>query len=228
MTAPRRRCWVAWSSGKDSALALHEARRDPGLEVVGLLTTTDRTADAVTMHGVPTGLVEAQARALGLPLEVVALPQPCPDDEYGRRMAEALGRARAQDVEMVVFGDLHLADVRAYREASMRASGLEPVFPLWGRPPAETARRIVDAGIEAVVVCVDGDRLDPALVGRRYDHDLLADLPDDVDPCGENGELHTFVVDGPDFARPVPVRPGAVTNDGRFARVDLAPDPGPG
>lgn len=222
---PVRRAWVAWSSGKDSALALHDALADPGLEVVGLLTTLDEASDAVTMHAVPRALVEAQADALGLPLHVVAVPQPCPDGEYQRRMGAAIDRARADGVEVVVFGDLHLADVRAYREEAMAGSGIEPVFPLWQEPIDQVAARIVDLGLAPVVTCVDTTQLDAAFVGRRYDRAFLADLPGGVDPCGENGEIHTFVTDGPAFAHPVPVTigPPSVAPDGRFARVHLSP-----
>jgi uncharacterized protein (TIGR00290 family) len=219
-----RRAWVAWSSGKDSALALHDALADPALEVVGLLTTLDEASDAVTMHAVPRALVEAQAAALGLPLHVVLVPQSCPDGEYQRRMGAAIDVARADGVTVVVFGDLHLADVRAYREEAMAGSGIEPVFPLWEQPVAEVAARIVDLGLAPVVTCVDTSQLDASFVGRRYDHAFLADLPPGVDPCGENGEIHTFVTDAPAFAHPVEVAVGAPTTvDGRFTRVALTP-----
>ncbi|HEX7131399.1 MAG TPA: hypothetical protein VF228_02435 [Iamia sp.] len=222
MTEPRR-AWVAWSSGKDSALALHDALADPGLAVVGLLTTTSEATAAVTMHEVPRMLVEAQARALGLPLHVVSVPDPCPDDVYQQRMGDALDRARADGVTVVVFGDLHLADVRAYREEAMAGSGLDPVFPLWDQPVDQVAARIVDLDLAPVVTCVDTEQLDAAFVGRTYDRSLLADLPAGVDPCGEHGELHTFVTDGPAFAHPVPVSVGPPRTDGRFARVALTP-----
>ncbi|QYG95350.1 adenine nucleotide alpha hydrolase [Iamia sp. SCSIO 61187] len=214
---------MAWSSGKDSALALHDALDDRGLEVVGLLTTLDQVSAAVTMHDVPRALVEAQAAALGLPLHVVEVPQPCPDGEYRRRMDVALDAARADGVTVVVFGDLHLADVRAYREEAMAGSGLDPVFPLWDEPVDQVAGRIIDLGLAAVVTCVDTDQLDARFVGRTYDRDLLADLPAGVDPCGENGELHTFVTDGPAFAHPVPVAVGPPRTGDRFARVRITP-----
>jgi len=221
MSEPRR-AWVAWSSGKDSALALHDALADPTLAVVGLLTTTDEASDAVTMHDVPRALVAAQALALGLPLHVVEVPQPCPDGEYQRRMAAALDIARADGVTAVVFGDLHLADVRTYREEAMAGSGLDPVFPLWEEPVDQVAGRIIDLGLAPVVTCVDTEQLDARFVGRAYDRALLAELPTGVDPCGEYGELHTFVTDGPAFAHPVAVAVGPPRlDDGRFARVAL-------
>lgn len=220
-----RRAWVAWSSGKDSALALHDALADPALEVVGLLTTIDQASAAVTMHAVPRVLVAAQAAALGLPLHVVEVPSPCPDDLYRERMEAALSVARAEGVTAVVFGDLHLADVRAYREEAMDGSGLVPVFPLWEQPVDDVAARIVDLGLAPVVTCVDTEQLDASFVGRAYDRSLLADLPAGVDPCGENGEIHTFVTDGPAFSHPVPVSigPPTLAPDGRFARVALTP-----
>lgn len=218
-----RRAWVAWSSGKDSALALHDALADPGLEVVGLLTTLDEASAAVTMHGVPRALVEAQAGALGLPLHVVEVPQPCPPELYDQRMEVAIDAARAEGVTVVVFGDLHLADVRAFREANMAGSGIDPVFPLWEEPVDQLAARIVDLGLAPVVTCVDTEQLDARFVGRRYDRAFLAELPPGVDPCGENGEIHTFVTDGPAFAHPVPVTIGAPDlTDPRFARVPLS------
>lgn len=222
MSGPRR-AWVAWSSGKDSALALHDALADPGLEVVGLLTTIDETSAAVTMHAVPRTLVEAQASALGLPLHVVAVPSPCPDQLYRERMGAALDAARADGVTAVVFGDLHLADVRAYREEAMAGSGLDPVFPLWEQPIDEVAARIVDLGLTPIVTCVDTEQLDASFVGRAYDRSFLADLPAGVDPCGENGEIHTFVTDAPAFSHPVPVTIGPPTVEDRFARVALRP-----
>ncbi len=218
-----QRAWVAWSSGKDSALALHDALDDPSLAVVGLPTTPDEAPAAVTMHDVPRALVEAQAEALGLPLHVVEVPQPCPDGEYQRRMGAALDAARADGVTVVVFGDLHLADVRAYREEAMTGSGIDPVFPLWDEPVDRVAGRIVDLGLAPVVTCVDTEQLDARFVGRPYDRALLADLPAGVDPCGENGEPHTFVTDGPAFARPVRVAVGDPVIVGRFARVALTP-----
>lgn len=223
MTAAPRRAWVAWSSGKDSALALHDALADPTLAVVGLLTTLDEASAAVTMHGVPRTLVEAQAVALGLPIHVVDVPQPCPAEEYELRMEAALDVARADGISVVVFGDLHLADVRAYREDAMAGSGFEPVFPLWEEPVDRVAERIVDLGLAPVVTCVDTEQLDARFAGRAYDRELLAELPAGVDPCGENGEIHTFVTDGPAFAHPVPVTVGPPTFDGRFARVALSP-----
>lgn len=220
---PRRRAWMSWSSGKDSALALHEARAAGRVDVVGLLTTVNAEAGRVAMHGVRRSLLEAQAESLGLPLHVVELPWPCPNDVYEARMAAAIGVARDAGVESVVFGDLFLQDVRTYRERALDGTGLDPVFPLWGRPTGALAREILEAGVRAVVTCADLAQGARDVAGRWYDAALLAELPPDVDPCGERGEFHTLVVDGPGFARPLDVVVGeTVVRDG-FAFADVVP-----
>jgi uncharacterized protein (TIGR00290 family) len=220
---PRRRAWMSWSSGKDSALALHEARTAGEVDVVGLLTTVNAVADRVAMHGVRRTLLEAQAHALGLPLRVVELPWPCPNDAYEARMAAAVAEARDVGVEAVVFGDLFLEDVRRYRERSLEGSGLEPLFPLWGEPTGALARRMLARGIRAVVTCTDLGQGARGLAGRWFDEAFLDALPPGVDPCGERGEFHTLVVDGPGFARPLDVVVGeTVVRDG-FAYADVTP-----
>jgi uncharacterized protein (TIGR00290 family) len=190
--------WLSWSCGKDSAYALGERP-----EVTGLFTTV--SAGRVPVHGVPRELVEAQAAALGLPLHVVELPWPCPDAEYERRTGEALAAARAAGADTVVYGDLFLADIRAYRERTLAGTGLRPEFPLWGRPTGPLARDMIAAGLRAVVVSVDPARVPADLAGHEFDEEFLAALPEGVDPCGERGEFHTFVTDGPGFRAPVPV-----------------------
>jgi uncharacterized protein (TIGR00290 family) len=218
------RTWVSWSSGKDSTLALAEARADPELEVVGLLTTLNGSADRVAMHAVRRELLLAQADAVGLPVHQVELPWPCGNGEYQRLMADAVAVARSAGVTRMVFGDLFLADVRAYREEALAGHGIEPVFPLWGRPTSELAGEMFDRGIRATITCVDPRQLDAAYAGRAFDHDLLAALPDGVDPCGENGEFHTFVHDGPGFAAPLDVRVGEVVERDGFVFADVLPD----
>jgi uncharacterized protein (TIGR00290 family) len=215
------RGWMSWSSGKDGALAL-QAVRD-AVDVVGLLTTLDGGTGQVPVHGVPNELVRAQARALGLPLHVVELPWPCPNDVYEARTAQALAGALREGVDRLVFGDLHLRDVREYRERALSGSGVEPVFPLWGRPTAELAARIVRSGLRAVVVSVDLARVPAELAGRWFDERFLAELPAGIDPCGEHGEFHTFVVDGPGFAAAVDVEVGAVVEREGFAVAELGP-----
>ena len=219
----RPKALVAWSSGKDSAFALHEARRRGRgeLDIVGLLTTLTEDYRRVSMHGVREELLDLQAEALGLPCRKVRIPAGCVNADYERAMGDAVAAARAEGIERVVFGDLFLEDVRAYRERMLAGSGIEPVFPLWGRPTAELAAEMVASGLEARIVCVDPRRLPASFAGRRFDAAFLAELPDGVDPCGENGEFHTCVTDGPMFDRPVrAVRGETVTRDG-FVFTDL-------
>ena len=213
--------WMSWSSGKDSALALHEARRRDDVDVVGLLTTVNTTADRVAMHAVRRTVLEAQAAALGLPLHVVELPWPCPNEVYEQQMSAAVAAATGAGVERMIFGDLFLADIRAYREQMLAGSGLAPMFPLWQRPSDELAREMLTSGIRAVLTCVDLRLLPASLAGRWYDETLLADLPDGIDPCGENGEFHTFVVDGPGFAHALDVEVGEIVERDGFAFADV-------
>lgn len=221
MTAPK--AVLSWSSGKDCAFALLEARRLGLAEVVAVLTTTNEAADRVAMHGTRATLLARQVAALGLPLIEVPLPWPCTNEDYAARMTVAMDRVRATGATAMVFGDLFLQDVRAYREAQLAPLGIAALFPLWGRPTGPLAREMIAAGIEARLVTVDPKHLDPSFCGRAFDAGLLADLPPGVDPCGENGEFHTAVTAGPMFAAPIPVALGeTVTRDG-FVYTDLAP-----
>jgi uncharacterized protein (TIGR00290 family) len=221
MTGPA--AWLSWSSGKDSLLALHTIRSTGDVAVVGLLTTVNSTADRVAMHAVRRVLLEAQADALGLPVHVVELPWPCPNDVYEQRMAAAIEAATLAGVHRLVFGDLFLEDIRAYREASLAGTGMTPLFPLWRHPTADVAREIVGLGVRAVITCVDPQQAPAELAGRWYDEELLADLPAGVDPCGENGEFHTFVTDGPGFARPLDVTVGEIVERDGFVFADVLP-----
>lgn len=224
MTAARRpSAWVSWSSGKDSAFALHVVRSTTDVDVVGLLTTVNATAERVAMHAVRRVLLEAQAASLGLRCHVVELPWPCPNAVYEERMTGAVDAAVAAGVERMVFGDLFLADIRAYREQQLIGTGLSPVFPLWGRRTDALAREILDVGIRAVITCVDPSQAPPEIAGRWFDQSLLDQLPDSVDPCGENGEFHTFVVDGPGFAYPLDVTVGDVVERDGFVFADVVP-----
>jgi len=220
---PPKRLWMAWSSGKDSAFALHVLRQRPDLEVCGLLTTVHETHGRVAMHAVRRELLLAQAEAAGLPLVEVPLPSPCPNDVYEAAMAKALGWARAHAVSGVAFGDLFLPDIRAYRERQMAATGLECRFPLWGRDTGDLAREMVAAGLRARLACVDPRAVPASFAGREFDRSLLDELPPGVDPCGENGEFHTFAWDGPMFARPVRVRGGETETRDGFVYADLLP-----
>jgi uncharacterized protein (TIGR00290 family) len=219
------RALVSWSSGKDSAWALHEVRRAGGVDVVGLLTTVTDPFSRVAMHAVREDLLDAQAAALRLPCRKVRLPWPCPNETYEARMAEALADARAAGVTHVVFGDLFLADIRAYREEKLAGTGIAPLFPLWGRDTAALARTMIEGGLRATLTCVDPRAVDARFAGRSFDERLLAELPAGVDPCGEKGEFHSFAWAGPMFDAPIPVAPGEVVERDGFVFADLVPAP---
>jgi uncharacterized protein (TIGR00290 family) len=214
---------MSWSSGKDSALALHRARTTHDLEVSRLLVTVNRAARRVSMHAVRLELLALQAERVGLPLHLVELPEHCPNDVYESAMGDAVASAVADGAELVVFGDLFLADVRRYREDRLAGTGVVPVFPLWDEPTDRLAREMLDAGVRAVLTCVDPSVLAPEFVGRPFDADLLADLPAGVDPCGERGEFHTFVWDAPGFRAPIPIDVGEPVEHDGFVFCDVLP-----
>ncbi len=218
--------WVAWSSGKDSAWALHRARLSGDVDIVGLLSTVTAPYDRVSMHGVRVSVLEEQARAAGLPLHKVFIPAPCPNEVYEAAMRSAMEEARGEGVSGVVFGDLFLADVRAYRQAQLAKVGMSAHFPLWGLNPASLAEEMIAGGLGAFVVCLDPRKTPRALAGHAFDHDFLASLPPGVDPCGENGEFHTCVHAGPMFSRPVPVRVGETVEREGFIFIDVLLDRG--
>jgi uncharacterized protein (TIGR00290 family) len=212
---------IAWSSGKDSAWALHEARRAGDCEIVGALTTVTETFGRVSMHGVREELLAAQLAAAGLAPTIVPIPFPCPNEVYEARMAAALADAKAKGVTRVIFGDLFLEDVRRYREEKLAGTGIAPMFPLWQRPTDALAREMIDAGVETYLACVDLKQLPKDFAGRRFDHALLDELPASADPCGEKGEFHSCVVAGPMLSRRIPVRVGEVVEREGFAFADL-------
>jgi uncharacterized protein (TIGR00290 family) len=220
----RQKVLLAWSGGKDSSLALHEIREAGELSVAALLTTVSEDYDRVSMHGIRRELLEIQARLMGYPLEVVLIPQTATSETYEARMRTLLEKWARRGVTGVAFGDLFLEDIRAYRERNLERVGMEAIFPLWGSDTTGLARRFIDLGFRALVTCVDGEALDGAFVGRDYDEQFLRDLPGSVDPCGENGEFHTFVYDGPLFPKPIDVVRGeAVLRENRFYFCDLLP-----
>jgi len=212
---------LAWSSGKDSAWTLHCLLKASEVRVVGLLTTFNAAFDRVAMHAVRRELVEAQAESVGLPLQAVPLPWPCSNQDYERIMGEVSRSAAAQGVEAIAFGDLFLADIRAYRERQLAGTGLEPLFPLWQIPTDELAREMIRSGLRAKLTCVDPKVLAPDFAAREFDARLLDDLPKNVDPCGENGEFHSFVYDGPMFLKPVAIRTGEIVERDGFVFADL-------
>ncbi len=220
-----KRVLLSWSSGKDSAWTLGVLRQDPGVTVVGLLTTFNESADRVAMHAVRHVLVEAQARAAGLPLWPVMLPWPCSNDVYEARMQQAIDRARREGVTHMAFGDLFLEDIRAYRETKLAGTGIDPLFPIWTtqNETPQLAREMLAAGLQAVLTCVDPKQLDARFVGRAFDAEFLAELPAQTDPCGERGEFHSFCWAGPMFRQPISISVGEpVLRDG-FWFADVTP-----
>ncbi len=223
-STPPSHILLSWSGGKDSALALHTLRADPSYEVIGLLTSVTRGYDRISIHGVRRSLLEAQAESVGLSLQVIELDQQSSNDAYESAFHAGLVAARHAHpaVRHIAFGDLFLADVRAYRERLVAATDWTPVFPLWKLDTTALAHRFIDDGFAARLVCVDTTQLDGAFAGRAFDHAMLADLPPEADPCGERGEFHTFVSDGPGFSRPIHYQVGErVLRDERFMYCDL-------
>ena len=218
-----RRVLLSWSGGKDSAWALHVLSRTPDLTVAALLTTFNEAHDRVAMHAVRRTLIEAQAEAAGIPLTPVMLPWPCSNAEYESRMAAACRRAVAAGIQAVAFGDLFLTDIRQYRERQLAGTGLDPLFPIWGLPTRELAHEMIATGLRARLTCIDPKVLSRDFAGREFDAALLADLPSGVDPCGENGEFHSFVYDGPMFQKPIPVTAGEILERDGFVFADLLP-----
>jgi uncharacterized protein (TIGR00290 family) len=213
----------SWSTGKDSAWTLHVLRQQPDIQVAALITTFNSEADRVAMHAVRRVLAETQAERTSLPLWAVELPWPCSNKEYEHRMSAVCQRAKDEGITAIAFGDLFLEDVRNYRIRQLEGSGLAPLFPLWQIPTDRLARQMITAGVKAKVTCVDPSKLPKAFVGRDYGMSFLADLPPQVDPCGENGEFHTFVYDAPVFARPIEVRCGEVVERDGFVFADVLP-----
>ncbi|PZC47241.1 MAG: Diphthamide synthase (EF-2-diphthine--ammonia ligase) [Chloroflexi bacterium] len=214
---------LSWSSGKDSAWALQTLRQQDEVEIAGLLTTVRQDSARIAMHEVRSELLEAQALATGLPLRTIPLPNPCSNAQYAAAMGPAMSDLVAMGVSLVAFGDLFLEDIRAYREERLTGTSVRPLFPLWGQPTDQLARTMLAAGLEATLTCVDANALDASFAGRSFDHALLADLPDSVDPCGELGEFHTFAHAGPMFQAPIPLTAGAISERDGFVYADLRP-----
>lgn len=214
----------AWSSGKDSAMALHEIRKNGEFDIAALMTTVTEDYDRVSMHGIRRVLVEQQAESIGLPLEKVLITKDTDNAQYEDRMRQFLTGYRDRGVTGVVFGDIFLEDLKKYREDKLAEVGMDAVFPIWKRDTKEMSRTFIDLGFRAVITCVDTEALDGKFSGREYDESFLADLPENVDPCGENGEIHSFVYDGPVFREPIKwTRGEVVLRDERFCFCDVLP-----
>jgi uncharacterized protein (TIGR00290 family) len=214
----KKRVLLSWSSGKDSAWTLYVLQQDPNVELVGLLTTFNEAVDRVAMHAVRHGIIDAQARAAGLPLWPVRIPSPCPNEIYEERMRAAMDDARVAGITHVAFGDLFLEDVRRYREERLAPTGIVPIFPLWGRPTKELAGEMIAGGLRATITCVDPKQLNRSFAGAQFEHSVF---PDGVDPCGERGEFHTCVTAGPMFAAPIETTTGEVLERDGFVFCDV-------
>lgn len=219
----RHKCWVSWSTGKDSAFALQETLKDPHLEVCALFSVVTKDFDRVSMHGIRKFLLEQQAKSLERPLIVVEIPEKCTNEIYEEKMKSLLNEARQHDIDTFIFGDLFLEDVRHYREKMLGGTGFTPLFPLWNYGTARLAKELIQSGYKAIITCIDSKKLSKDYVGREFDEAFLKDLPLDVDPCGERGEFHTFVYDGPIFKKPIEcIRDKVVEREGFFF-IDLLP-----
>lgn len=218
-----KRTLLSWSSGKDCAWALHKLRQDPHVDVVGLFCTVNQAFDRVVMHGVRVVLLQQQAANTGLPLHIIRIPSPCSNSEYASAMSAFVDSVRRENIECFAFGDLFLEDVRKYREDHLKGTGITPIFPLWGIPTDTLSREMIAGGLKAVTTCIDPKRISDRFAGRIYNASFLEDLPDNVDPCGEYGEFHTFSFDGPMFEKPVGFIPGETVLRDNFVFTDLLP-----
>jgi len=223
MANNRPKAWIAWSSGKDSAWSLHVARQKKEVDIVGMLTTVTGDYDRVSMHAVRTALLDAQAEAVGLPLYRVTIPAKCTNEIYESKMAEAMDAAKAAGVTHMVFGDLFLEEIRNYRVANLAKVGMSANFPLWRSDTRALAREMISAGLKAYLTCIDPRKMPRDLAGHAFDDDLLGRLPSGVDPCGENGEFHTFVYGGPMFRKEIPVKIGDTVEREGFVFTDVLP-----
>lgn len=214
---------LSWSSGKDSAWALHRLRQQPDVEVVGLFTTLNQRYDRVAMHAVRRKLLEQQAACAGLPLDLIEIPDPCSNEQYQHCMSEFVERCQQRSIDNFAFGDLYLEDIRSYREENLEGSGIGALFPLWGIPTDELAREMIKGGLRAHLTCVDPRQLPKEFAGRDFNCALLDELPEGVDPCGENGEFHSFVYAGPMFSDQIDVTPGEVVERDGFVFADMLP-----
>jgi uncharacterized protein (TIGR00290 family) len=219
----RKKTFLSWSSGKDSAWALHVMRQQPELRIAGLFTTVNQLYQRIAIHAVRLELLERQAEAVGLPLQIINLPYPCSNAQYETAMEKFVEESREAGIECMAFGDLFLQDIREYREARLAGTGITPLFPLWKMPTDMLAREMISSGLRAMISCVDPQQLPASFAGREFNEALLADLPGEVDRCGERGEFHTFAFDGPMFSKPVDIRVGEIVEREGFVYADLLP-----
>ncbi len=220
----KRKTLLSWSTGKDSAWALHVLQQTPNVEVVGLFCTVNKEFNRVAMHAVRIELLQQQAKSAGLPLHIIEIPNPCSNREYDDVMSSFVSDAKTENVEYFAFGDLFLEDVRRYREDRLKGTGITPIFPIWGMPTKELSKKMVSSGLKALITCVDPKRLTRDFAGREYNGSFLNDLPVDVDPCGENGEFHSFAFEGPMFQIPIGIKLGEIVHRDGFVFADVLPN----
>ncbi len=218
----KRKTLVSWSSGKDSAWALYKLQQETEIDLVGLFCTVNNEFNRVAMHAVRVELVQKQAESIGLPLEIIEIPYPCSNDIYEEIMALFVENAKKANIEHFAFGDLFLEDVRKYREEKLNGTGITPIFPIWGIPTDKLSKEMIGSGLKAVITCVDPKQIPKELIGREYNESFLNDMPEGVDPCGEKGEFHSFVFDGPMFKKHLEISVGNVVQRDGFVFVDVA------
>ncbi len=219
----RRKTLMSWSSGKDSAWALFKLQQNPEIHLVGLFCTVNKEYGRVAMHGVRVELLRKQAESIGLPLEIIEIPYPCSNAEYENIMGQFVERAKNDNIVHFAFGDLFLEEVRAYREEKLKGSGISPIFPIWGIPTNMLSREMISGGLKMVITCINPKQMPIELVGKEYDDNFLNSLPETVDPCGENGEFHSFVFDGPMFNEKLEINIGEIVHRDDFVFADVLP-----
>lgn len=219
----KKKTLLSWSSGKDSAWALHLLRQDPGIELLGLFTVLNQKYNRASMHATRLEMLHLQAEAVGLPIQTISIPDPCTNEQCDSIMRKFVNGSAGKGIECMAFGDLFLEDVRKYRQSQLKGTGIDPLFPLWGIPTGDLAEQMLSAGLEAYVSSVDLKKLPGRFAGQKWSRGLIAEFPEDCDPCGENGEIHTVVVDGPMFRKAVPVRVGDIVKWNGFAYADIIP-----
>jgi len=219
----RRKTLMSWSSGKDSAWALFQLQQNPEITLVGIFCTVNKEYDRVAMHGVRVELLRQQADSIGLPLEIIEIPYPCSNAEYEKIMGQFVERAKKDNIVHFAFGDLFLEEVRAYREEKLKGSGINPIFPIWGIPTDKLSREMISGGLKTVITCINPKQMPKELIGREFDENFLDSLPETVDPCGENGEFHSFVFDGPMFNEKLEIVVGDIVHRDNFVFADVLP-----
>ncbi len=219
----KRKTLMSWSSGKDSAWALHTLQQNPEIDLVGLFCTVNKEFDRVAMHGVRVELLQKQAKSIGLPLEIIEIPNPCSNADYEKIMGQFVETAKCDNIECFAFGDLFLEDIRNYREEKLKGSGIKAIFPIWGMPTDKLSREMIGSGMRAVITCIDPKQTPREFVGREFNESFLDSLPSTMDPCGENGEFHSFVFDGPMFNEKIEILMGDIVDRDEFLFVDVLP-----